>query len=154
VPAPSGAGFAARTQPWASAPARSLGAGPVNLVCRADESLPLQGRWVQTSTGTWLPEAIFGQETEPLRTRLGPCLTPYQVKPGKTPIRVRMADTASSPGTLAGGTLVWIVCEQPGTAGGRTGQWQRLETGHWIDGWHLMRANQSADAPATPRCIP
>lgn len=154
VPAPSGAGLAARAQPSASAPTRSLGGGPVGLVCRADESLPLQGRWVQTSTGAWLPETVFGAGTESVRTRLGPCLTPYQVKPGRTPIRVGMRDSAASPGRLAGGTLVWIVCEQPGTAGGRAGHWQRLETGHWIDGWHVLRANQSADAPATPSCMP
>lgn len=157
VPTPSGAEFAARAELSAAAATRSLGGATVDLVCRADDSMPLQGSWVQTSSGVWLPESIFtgtGTGAETLQSRLGTCLTPYQVQPGRTPIRVGAADTASSPGSLAGGTLVWVICEQPGTTGGRAGQWLRLETGHWVDGWHLRRANQDADSPAIPRCVP
>ena len=152
VSAPSGVEFAGRVAPSGQAAARAVPAGAQQLVCTAN-SFAASGRWVQTAAGAWLPGAVF---TEPAaQSAIGSmptCSTPFQVVPGVMPLRSEPDENGSAPGGLAGGTLAWVVCERAGTMGGRAGYWLRLETGQWIAGDHLTRADRYGDAEAISAC--
>jgi hypothetical protein len=153
LPTPTGIDLVSRAAPVDSAAKRAPGAR-LDVVCATHASLSAKGAWLQTADGVWVPKAALTGNAglAAVADLLPTCATPYQVKPGKTPLRLRAADTASSPGSLAGGTLAWIVCEQAGVAEGRAGYWQRLETGQWVSGSSLLRANNTGDAAATPAC--
>ncbi len=153
ISAPTGIEFAGRVAPNAAAAARAVPAGTLQVVCQAHTFAASSSRWVQTVEGAWIPEAVLTDATA-LATvaSLPTCSTPFQVMPGVMPLRTLPAETGSAPGGLAGGTLAWAVCEQPGLMDGRTGYWLRLETGQWIAGAHLTRADRYGDAEAIPAC--
>lgn len=146
-----GAELVARAAP--SPAGRSRGGNPgtsTDAVCISHPTMSALGRWVQLVNGTWLPATVVtGEDALGL---LPTCATPYQVAPGVMSLHTGPAETTSSPGALAGGTLAWVVCEAPGMTEGRAGFWQRLETGQWISGVALERAHRYDDAPATPPC--
>lgn len=153
VPTPTGIDLVSRAAPSPAAPARNPGSR-LDLVCVTHPSISGAGAWLSTANGVWIPESALATNSAVQRVHdlLPTCATPFQLEPGSTPLRIGAAESAESPGALAGGTIAWIVCEQPGTIYARPGFWQRLETGQWVNGVDLLRANDRADAVAIPAC--
>ncbi len=153
VATPTGVDLVSKVAPSEAAAGRNPGAR-LDLVCVTHSAISSLGAWYQTADATWIPQAALAGNSTVARfaDRIPTCATPYQVGPGLKPLRSAPTETADSPGTLAGGTVAWIVCEQPGTVGGAPGFWQRLETGQWVSGVDLLRSSDRADSPAIPAC--
>ncbi len=151
VATPAGLDLVSRAAPSIVAAVRNPG-GRLDLVCVTAPAISGAGAWFQTANGVWVPRSALEGNAAVTRLLglLPTCATPFQLEPGTTPLRIGAAESAESPGGLAGGTVAWIVCEQPGTIYARPGFWQRLETGQWVNGVDLLRADDRADAVAVP----
>jgi hypothetical protein len=128
---------------------RTLSPGAtVQVICRAPTAA---GVWAKLTDGSFLPDAVVADGSA--KPELPACATPYQVATANVNVRTGPAATAPVDGTLAGGTLAWVVCETPGLTLGRPGWWQKLDTGKWISGPLLSRPAPYERAVAVPLCL-
>lgn len=120
----------------------------VQVICRSPTAA---GVWDKLTDGSFVPDAaVAGGSAKP---ELPVCATPYQVATANVNMRTGPTATAPVNGTLAGGSLAWVICETPGVTLGRQGWWQKLDTGQWISGPLLSRPSPYERAVSVPLCI-
>ena len=81
------------------------------------------------------------------------CSYPYQVAPSGG-LNERTGPGASYPvaGTLPGGSLAWLTCQQAGTAVGSTRIWDKLTDGRWVTDYYVATPSNTTYSKPAPRC--
>src|SRR5262249_41944123 len=127
----------ARSGPAGSYPkVKTYQAGtPVNVVCQAPGStFGTTAVWDKLIDGSYITDCRVDTPSDTgYSAPLTRCRYPYQVTPGNG-ANQRGGPGVSYPitGSLPGGSLAWVTCQQAGTWVGRTRVWDKISYQHWI----------------------
>ena len=81
------------------------------------------------------------------------CTYPYQVTAAGG-VNEHTGPGASYPtaGTLPGGALGWVTCQQAGSKTGTSPVWDKLRDGHWVPDYYLASPSKTSYTASVPRC--
>jgi len=147
----------ARTGPWYSSPVtRTYAPGSMMpVICQARGAAFGTSRvWDRLTDGTFVSDVRVSTPAKPgYSTPLPRCTYPYQVTAasGLTE-RTGPGGGYPSAGTLPGGALGWVTCQQPGPAVGTSRVWDKLRDGYWASDYYLASPGRPGYTQAVPRC--
>lgn len=121
------------------------------VVCQAQGTSSV---WDKLNNGGYVPDPYVSTPSKTgFSQPLTRCLYPYQVKP-PAGASERRGPASSFPvtGTLAGGALAWLTCQQAGGASGGTSIWDQIDSQHWISANWVATPHRTGFSKPVPRC--
>ena len=147
----------ARTGPARSYPAvKTYPTGAaVTVVCQAPGStFGTSPVWDKLTDGSYLPDfRVSTPSNTSYSAPLTRCRYPFQTTiAAAVNQRAGPGTSYAVTGSLPGGALVWVTCQQAGTAVGSTRVWDKISYRHWVSDTYVATPNKTGFSKPVPRC--